>query len=195
MTSLKISFKSSMFRDGGTYGITGTCITIALLLPILSGCGDSQGEKAREEVGELKSRVAKLDVSLRAAKGELADVREELAAAVEMRDALDLQVGKLTRERDEALELAKTAEQTLLNLTERLKSADAGKSQTYGQVAQLEGTIAQLQATIADQQTVIGDLERALQEQVADAGTEIEEITEELEVGEGDGQEPDGIAP
>jgi predicted nucleic acid-binding Zn-ribbon protein len=190
MTSLTEARKVSAFGRAAMHGCT--CVAIALFLLTLTGCRDSEIQEARQEVVELKNRVAKLEASLGKTKSDLADVREELTAAVEMRDTLDLQAGKLAQERDEALELAKTAEQSLVNLRERLKRGDVNQ----GQIAQLERTVQQLQATIVEQQTVIGELEAALQQQIVAAGSETEGIVEQVPEGDGvEGGDPDDIAP
>lgn len=185
MASLGESGKLRTVDWVAAFGRSFACLATVFLVLTSTGCKDSQDQKARDEVVEMKSRVAKAEAALRTAKAELANVGEELAAAVEMRDALDLQVGKLKQERDEALDLARAAEQAILNLTERIKRTDAGKSQTQGQVGQLEGTIQQLQATIDGQQAIIAELEKTIEQQVQTAGNQAEMI-EEQEVGTGD---------
>ncbi|UCD48739.1 MAG: hypothetical protein JSW27_14540 [Phycisphaerales bacterium] len=126
---------------------------LILGLVSLAGCGDGDAEEARQEAREAKKRVSTLEFSLAQAQQQITDLKEELNVVRETRDELQKQVDQLIPERDEALVLARQAEQVITNLSAR------AEGQTSATVS-LQKEVDQLKALVADQAALIEELQK-----------------------------------
>jgi len=123
-----------------------------------AGCDNSGEKAARAEVEEAMNSLLKVKTDLVKAQGEIADLKEEMAAARKTRDELDLLVQQLTAERDKALVQARKAQGAVEDTVARFSDGGGALSALQSEIEKLKTTIAQQQNTIAEQQATIEQL-------------------------------------
>lgn len=135
-------------------------LLLGLLLP--AGCRDRSLQKARQEAGDAKATVARLELRLAGALQEISDQKAELKAVRQTRDELQEQMDKIKQERDQALTLAGQAKEAITNLTVR-------SSSQAGATAGLEKQIADLKNLVQEQQKIIEEFQRGVTGQPTEA--------------------------
>jgi chromosome segregation ATPase len=123
-----------------------------------AGCDNSGEKAARAEAEEAMNSLLKVKTDLVKARGEIADLKEEMAAARKTRDELDLLVQQLTAERDKALVQARKAQDAIQDTVARFSDGGGAISALQSEIEKLKATIAQQQNTIAEQQATIEQL-------------------------------------
>ena len=135
-----------------TISATASVVLIVGLLG-LSGCEDSELEKAQQEARRAKATVSALELNI--AKGEqtISDLKEELSIVRETRDEIQKQIDQLTQERDQASMLAQQAEQVITHLSDRASGQTSA-------TAAFQKEIEELKALVADQAAFIEELQK-----------------------------------
>lgn len=123
-----------------------------------AGCDNSGEKAARAEAEEAMNSLLKVKTDLVKARGEIADLKEEMAAAKKSRDELDLLVQQLTTERDKALVQARKAQEAIQDTVARFSDGGGALSALQTEIEKLKTTIAQQQNTITEQQATIEQL-------------------------------------
>jgi hypothetical protein len=127
-----------------------------LLLPVMllpAGCKDRGAQKARQEVADAKTTAARLELSLARAGQEITELKAELKAVRHTRDELQGQADQLQRDREQAANLARQAQDMITQLTARADNQ-------AGATAALQREIATLKALVKDQQAIIEELQK-----------------------------------
>lgn len=113
----------------------------------LSGCDKAAVEKSQQEAREAKTAVQQLKHTLALAEKEIAKLRDELVAVQKVRDQLQSQIATVNNDRDEALEIAQKAQESL-----------ARASGQAGAAATLQKQVAELNTVVAEQRKQIEEL-------------------------------------
>ncbi|HSV99224.1 MAG TPA: hypothetical protein VLI39_03565 [Sedimentisphaerales bacterium] len=113
----------------------------------LSGCDKAGVEKAQQEARKAKTAVQQLKHTLALAEKEIAKLRDELVAVQKVRDQLQSQIATVNHDRDEALEIAQKAQESL-----------ARASGQAGTAATLQKQVAELNAVVVEQRKQIEEL-------------------------------------
>ncbi len=124
--------------------------SVFCLLVSVAGCEKKALEQAQQEAREAKTAVQKLKHSLGLAEKEIASTKAELNAVRQSRDELQGRIDQAVKERDEALEYAQKAQESLTARSSGQASATAA----------LQQQIAELHALVAEQQKTIDQLEK-----------------------------------
>ncbi|UCG57418.1 MAG: hypothetical protein JSU70_21445 [Phycisphaerales bacterium] len=159
-----------------------TCIAALVCVLFFPGCEDREGQEAPPATAEVGASQSRATADLAAARRQMAQMQEDLAAITEDRDNLKDQVGRLTAERDEALALAHQAAESITSLTSRLSGQGQERSRLEDEINKLTAVIEDQQTTIAEQDAAIAELKKAIEEQAPAVEEPPVEVMDEDEI-------------
>ena len=128
------------------------CSVALLLLATLVGCDDRGREEARQEAVIARADAERLKFNLEKAKQEISELKAELNAVRQSRDALQDRIAQIIEDRDDAMKFAAEAQEVVTSLTSRAQGQNNA-------TAALEQEISQLRALVAEQQALIEQLQ------------------------------------
>jgi len=134
-----------------TLGASSPLALLTLLPLLLSvGCRNRALDQAQQEAREAKTTINKLNYSLKTAQEKIATMEAELSSVKLNRDALQKQVDRLTRERDQAAMFAQQAQEAITRLTTQATGQGSATAALQKQVVEFK-TLVDEQQKLIDQ--------------------------------------------
>ena len=133
-------------------------ITVLLCVLVLSGCDNSEKEKALAQAAEAKASLLKIKTELIRTKAERDSIRDRLNETIEARDELAQQLKELNEDYDEVITETDTADEELGKSREAIQILMSQMLEQTKKLNQLENQNSGLKATIEQLQTELAQL-------------------------------------